>query len=225
MTSESELLKACLSTDSGDLVAWFGKLSNAGFREATAVLAEKIIPSLDKENLWRTVITLSRHNNKAFLGTVLKGLAKSPHFNFADTRQMTEWSQHMTTIDRHKVLIALLPKAANPEEVRTLIGIIAQKTAEIGHGHAIDYLIEAATAPTYFVLLETMSAYEHDKNLLTKICRRVMRRGDGLSYNAVSIFKAYFDLPDINSVFSLHVQPYELGRISTDFNIFLKTVT
>ena len=76
-----------------------------------------------------------------------------------------------------------------------------------------------------FVLLRALCYEEHDRDFLITTCRQVMKRGDNLSFNLASLLRTYFDLPEVKGTFSLALQPYELSRLDTDFDVFSRVMT
>lgn len=202
----------------GELEDYLSHLSNSRFRLAGDCLCQRIMPQLNDSDFWHLAIRLTRYNNKAFLGSVLKSL--SAHPRDLHHRCLCQWAAGMTTLDRHKTLLTLLPQASTPQSVSSLLETFGIPGATLGHGHDIDYLISAATPASFFVLMGYMRLREYDKSFLTVLCRRIMKRADGISFNAASLFKVFFDLPDVHGTFSLRIQPYELGRLETDFALF-----
>ena len=212
----------------GELESFLETLSNAKFREAGEVLARDVVPVLPMEEMWSVVTRLTRRNNRAYLGTMLRGVAarseSADQTLFRCEREMALWAEGMTDLDRHKTLLALLPLASTPQNVSLLLSLFGGVGRTVGHGHDIDYLIATGTPAAYFVLLGYMRIGEHDKAMLTRIARRVMQRADSVAFNAASLFKAFFDLSDVHGTFSLQIEPYELGRLETDYGAFVKRI-
>lgn len=191
------------------LETYLDSLSNAQFRVAGLQLVECIMPKLSDEAYWSMVKRLTQYNNRAFVGSILKNLSKLP-----EKRYIKDWAEVMTPTDKHKVVCALLPMAKLPAEVRYLLEILSPVDKHI------DYLLQIPTMPTLFVLLSYMRDCEHDVPRLTTICRMLMKSNTSLTFNAVSLFKVFFDLKDVHATFSLRIEPYELSRIDSDFEVF-----
>ena len=95
--------------------------------------------------------------------------------------------------------------------------------------------MQTDTPVAAFVLLRSLRFEEHDREYLTSVCRQLVRRAatlshsanrtDSLGFNLASLFRTYFDLPDIRGTFSLTIQPYELSRLDTDFEVFQRLIT
>ena len=69
-----------------------------------------------------------------------------------------------------------------------------------------------------------MRQVEHDRDLLARCCRVLMKRGDALSFNLASVAKVYFDLPQVKGTFSLSLSPFQLGWLETSFENFKKVM-
>ena len=88
-----------------------------------------------------------------------------------------------------------------------------------------EFLLRTAGLVAAFVLLRTLRFEEHDRAYLVSVCRQVMKRGDNLSFNLASLLRAYFDLTEVRGTFSLTLQPFELSRLDTDFEVFSRVMT
>ena len=99
----------------------------------------------------------------------------------------------------------------------------------------VDFLLHTSGLVAAFVLLRTLRFEEHDSYYLTSVCRQLMHRAstlshstgqaDSLSFNMASLLRTYFDLPDLRGTFSLTLEPYELSRLDTDFDVFRRAIT
>ena len=73
-----ERLTVLASRESLDeLGSYLTSMTNSGFRSASTLLAEKVLPKFRGEDFWRVFSYLSLLNPKAFLGTCLKAAASA----------------------------------------------------------------------------------------------------------------------------------------------------
>ena len=87
------------------------------------------------------------------------------------------------------------------------------------------FLLRTDGLPAAFVLLRTLRFEEHNRAFLLATARELIKRGDNLAFNLASLLRAYFDLSELRGTFSLTLQPYELSRLDTDFDVFRRVVT
>ena len=199
-------------------------LSNADFRTAGNILGEKIMAKLDDEDFWSLFKELALYNPKAFLGTCLKAVRqKYLKGNFSlKSENFASYSEFIVNnnmkIDQQKAIKFLLPILKNPEEMRYLFNLYhIDEPSE-----RIRYLIRNATLPSYYLLFESAKQLEHEKDILCRFCMELIREGTRYSYNLASLFKSYFDLPQISGTFSLNIKPYQLNYIDLSYEKFCK---
>ena len=77
-------------------------------------------------------------------------------------------------------------------------------------------LIKAAA----FVLLRALRYEEADRELLLRVARFLLRRGDALSFNVASLMRLSFGLDELRGTFSLQLQPWQLDKMEQDWAYF-----
>lgn len=188
-------------------------LRNADFRLAGTVLADKTL--WGDADFWTFAAVLVAADSRAFLGTMLKAATalrlNVPPLAFA--------AVCTTVIDCRKVLEALLPTAAHPAEVNTLLQLFSVEASVM---EAV--LFKVGTAPAYFVLFNQLKQHEDDAAYLRRFGIELIRKGDKRSFNLACIIKEYFGLPELPGTFSLSLQPYELSRLDTSYDTFLTII-
>ena len=199
-------------------------LRNAEFRAASVVLAEaNFWTSLSDEAFWSAFRTLCRTDSRAFLGTLLKaavGRRKHGGLQWTAPDFLGFCREDATAIDRRKMLEALLPLASTPEEAERLLGELWHR--EEGEKVRAAQLFRAATSPTYFLLFKTLRHLEDDKNYLRRVALELMRRGDKAAFNLAGMLREYFALGELPGTFALQLPPYELSRLDSRYDAFLK---
>lgn len=199
-------------------------LRNAEFRAASVVLAEaNFWTSLSDEAFWLAFRTLCRADSRAFLGTLLKaavGRRKRGGLQWTAPDFFGFCREDATAIDRRKMLEALLPLASTPEEAERLLAVLWHR--EDGEKVRAAQLFRAATSPTYFLLFKTLRHFEDDKNYLRRVALELMRRGDKAAFNLAGMLREYFALGELPGTFALQLPPYELSRLDSRYDAFLK---
>ena len=189
-------------------------LRTAEFRAAGVVLAEANFWSpLTDEAFWAAFRTLCRADSRAFLGTLLKaavGRRKRAGLHFGGAHFSTFCREEATTIDRRKMLEAFLPLVAEPAE------------AADGEKVRVAQLFRAATPATYFLLFKALRHFDDDKLYLRRVALELMRRGDKQAFNLAGMLREYFALGELPGTFALQLPPYELSRLDSRYDAFLK---
>ena len=214
------------------LLAYLAEMSNAQFRNASRVLGERLLPSVDNDVFWPLFRTLFLSDRKAYLGTLLKALvlrlsprgAEVPASSLQEsgiwTSEFVSVCHELTDTDRKKVLLSLLPLLASPSDVERLFLQCGQKEGSSW----IPFLLQVQSKPCYFLLLKALRYVEHDKPLLIRTCHFLMKRGDGLSFSMASLLRLSFGLEEVRGTFSLSLEPYQLARIEQSYEAFLQTM-
>lgn len=214
------------------LLAYLAEMSNAQFRNASRVLGERLLPSVDNDVFWPLFRALFLSDRKAYLGTLLKALVLrlSPRGTEVSTSSLQEsgiWTSEfvsvctdLTDTDRKKVLLSLLPLFYSPSDVERLFLQCGLKEGSSW----IPYLLQVQSKPCYFLLLKALRYVEHDKPLLIRTCHFLMKRGDGLSFSMASLLRLSFGLEEVRGTFSLSLEPYQLARIEQSYEAFLQAM-
>lgn len=231
-------LKALFGAGDWDGVqAYLSTLSNAQFRTAGYLIGERLLADADAEVFWEVARRLILWQPKAFTVTIGKaaalklerGTLSLGHQGFHALSEALKGESHV--IDRHKLLVVWLPAVKDYATMESLLeqfGVAdARQRAEL--------LVPVDGVTAAFVLLRALRFEEHDRDFLTRVCRALIRRASdesnaqskerNLCFNLASLLRTYFDLPDLRGTFSLTIEPYELSRIDTDFDVFSRVVT
>ena len=231
MMLDARKLSTLLETPE-QLLAYLGEMSNAQFRNASRVLGERLLPSVDNDVFWLVFRALLLSDRKAYLGTLLKALVarlcpKGVHPTSEVLDEVGLWTgvfpslcQELTDTDRKKILLALLPLFASPSDAERLLFQCGLKESSSW----IPFLLQVQSKPCYFLLLKALRYVEHDKPLLIRTCHFLMKRGDGQSFNMASLLRLSFGLEEVRGTFSLSLEPYQLARIEQNYDAFLQVM-
>lgn len=226
-TIASRLQTLFASEDWSALVSYLAGLSNAHFRTAGYMIGERMLVDVEPEVFWEVMRRLVEWQPKAFTVTLAK--AALPRLQGGTLSLADAGFSHLASalavpervVDREKILLLWLPAMRRPENMERLFemfGIMAVR-------RRMDFLLRVDTLAAGFVLLRTLRFEEHDGELMTQTCRQLMRRGTSTSFNLASLLRAFFGLDEVRGTFSLTLQPYELARVDTDFDVFVRIVS
>lgn len=205
------------------LLEELNKLSVTEFRTAGYLLSEELLPQLSSEQFWDFFVQVVPTNSRAYLGTFLKAaviLYKKKEL-LLDENKLNSFALQCTAIDTRKTLLALLPLFQSDNEVETLLRTFSFYNVK----KAFPYLHHAATPAAYYVLFKLLKTADLQTDFLRLNVINLMKKGDQLSFNMASILCQYFDLKNIPGQFSLHIHPYELGRLEQGFSTFKKILS
>ena len=218
-------ISRCLQTyaasrDWQGLLVYLQGCSNAQFRTAGYMLAERILPSLAEPDVWELTSTLVSYNSRAFLVTLLKAIAVRLS---DDTLQLHSEGccnfLHQVAsnpLDVQKTLLQLLPVIASPHDIQWLFRQVGIEEGE----PQVPYLMRTATLPAAYALFHTLHRAEHNRSLLLRVTYMLMKRGDGVGFNLASLLRTYYGLEEVKGTFSLQIQPYQLARIANSYDAF-----
>ena len=231
-------LKALFAAEDWEGVqVYLSSLSNAQFRTAGYLIGERLLTDANADVFWEVARRLILWQPKAF--TVTIGKAAAARFEkgtlslndqgFNELAEALKGESHF--IDRHKLLVVWLPAVRDYVKMESLFDSFGVTDAR----QRVELLVPVDGLTAAFVLLRALRFEEHDSDFLTRVCRALIRRASdenssqskerNLCFNMASLLRTYFDLPDLRGTFSLTIEPYELSRIDTDFDVFSRVVT
>lgn len=209
------------------IIHYLDSLSHSQFRTAGYLLGERLLQAVGTDTFWNVAERLILWQPKAFTVTMAK----------AATTRLKEGSLSLDDagflhlcealrsdgrqLDREKLLLQWLPVATLPATIEKLF----ERLNVVSAHRRTDFLLRTEGLAAGFVLLRTLRFEEHNRAFLLTTCRQLIKRGNSLSFNLASLLRTYFDLQEIRGVFSLTLQPYELSRLDTDFDVFRRIVT
>ena len=221
----SKLQSYAHAEDWQGMKAYLASLSHSAFRTASYVMAERVLPPMEAEHYWACFHHIALSDTKAFLMTFIKaalqkyaakGLDFANH-HFLDFAQGTAGQQ--VSLDRQKTLIAILPVLRTHSEVQQVLSAFCNDDAE----RKAIYLVKAnESVPCYYELFLALRHMDHTPDMQVRFLLHVARRSTPLAFNFVSIMRAYFGIEKLNGQFSLTLQPYELSRLESGYDGFVK---
>lgn len=204
-----------------ELQMYLQSLSTSYFRTASFLLAETVLPTCEEKDFWKFFVSIVPTNAKAYLGTFLKAavrLYNTKGLSFDKTALRT-YAASASTIDKQKILQAFLPIVKQHEEVKSLVELFHSSDEQT---YAL--LIRAGTLPCYYVLFNLLKTSD-DSTLIRHVAITLLKRGDSIAYNLVSIIKHYFGVEELPAQLSLKVESYELSRLDANYEKFVKIIT
>lgn len=210
------------------LLDYLKSLSRSNFRTASYVLAERVLPTLAADDYWACFANIAMLDRKAFLVTFLKAavvMYKEHKLDFSDSRFLD--FAHSTasldiSLDRQKSLKIVLPILRTTAEVQMLLSAFCGTNYQKQLAHL---LAADESLPCYHAAFLIMRRFDHDAETLQKIMLYVLKRSTPLSFNFVSITRAYFGVEKLAARFSLVLQPYELSRMEAGYDGFVSVMT
>lgn len=208
-----------------DLFQYLDHLSNSNFKSAKFILENDVLLLASSHDFWEASSRLVEYRPKAFLNSVAK---------VARNRQIRgNWEVDFEFLKRIAVLLSgkeaqpaccrfirfLLPLFSTEQDIDnlfTIFGIDSVKDRII--------LLREVPGSVHFFFMFNLLRSQDDHELVVDCCRFLIKQGDDLSYNMASLLKSYFDLKEVKGIFSLHLQPYELGYLESSFPTFERTI-
>lgn len=214
------------SADWNGMTAYLDRLSHKDFRIAGQIIGTVCLPEADEDAFWSVFYHLLEYNARAFLGTILKSVPerirkgsftlRHPGFIVLSNRLMTKNAE----TDIRKLVSGLLGLLDNPDDISYLF----QRFGVVTSRSKLDYLLRTDTLAACYMLFLTLRELEHDRDLIVKSARYLLKANGSYAFNMVSFLKAYFDLEEIKGTFSLRLKPYELGPLEASYPAFAKLI-
>lgn len=244
----SKLKVLASQSDWQGMLAYLRSLSHSGFRTASYILKERVLPMLDANDFWQCFSDVALTDTKAFLMTFLQAATKmylggsdtnisSSGTNAGSSNTQSGGSFSFdnplflafanktatlpTSLDRKKSLLLLLPIMKTPEEISRLLNAFCLDDNK----KKIPYLVESKETPQcYFVLFQLLRQCDGDMEYMRHTLSLILKRSTPMAFNFVSLARSYFGVEGLNGRFSLRLESYELSRLESDYPTFLKSL-
>lgn len=198
----------------------FGRMSNAEFRRIEASIRDLVLPYLSNSQFWDTYLHLLTYRRQAFLSSILaiRRLSKSGELDFrcVEAQDVAKWIHANTPESAAKIVRMAVPLLADSRQITALF----QWMNFTDSREIIAILTKEPSPQTYHALFQYLRHEGDNQSLQRMACITLMRRSDDLSFNMASILRSYFDITDINSTFSLRIEPHELSYIDQSYSNF-----
>ncbi len=202
------------------LLAYLDGLSNSQFRTAGYMLGDVLMKELSDSDFWHLAQVLIQHDSKAFLVTMLKS-ASERGVSVEDSGFLSLCNiLRQNETDASKTLRHLIPQMQKPEDIERLFSLLGVTDDE----KRLTYLLREESLPASFVLFTTLKRLEHNRDLLVRTVRFIMKRGDSKAFNFASFLKTYWGLSEVEGTFARIVQPYQLAHIEGNYQAFCEAL-
>ena len=206
------------------LLDYLKSLRNADFRAAGIVMSDfKCWENVDEAGFWHFFLVLNTDNARAYLGTLLKAAVARHHvqpLSFENEEFVYFATEVATNIDCRKTLEAFLPLVSTPEAMERMLQRFSFSQEPL-IARAM-FLLRINSPVALFLFFRMLKEVDHDLPLIRRFAVELIRIGDKKSYNMACILRDYFGLSALPGIFSLQLAPYELSRLETKFDYFVK---
>lgn len=215
---------------SASLTAWLGTLSHSQFRTAGYMLGEDFMPRLPVNDFWLLATELVAYHARAFLVTVLRSwVSRRPEvllpFTLSsqpdDPSLLFFQSLRGRAEDVRKSFLFLLPHLTSPSGIEALQQVMGITDIPF----RINSYLQALTPASAFLLVRALHEVEDDRALLIRITYHLIRQRGNLGFNIASLLRTLHGLDEVKGTFSLHLHPYQLSHLLSDYEAFRKVIT
>lgn len=208
-----------------DLFRYLDHLSNSNFKSAKFILENDVLLLASSRDFWETSVRLVEYRPKAFLNSVAK-VARNRRAR-GNWKPDFDYLKHIAELlsgeearpARYRFIRFLLPLFSTEPDIDRLFAAFGVNAPA---GRIV--LLREVSQPIHYFMLFNLLRSQDDHALTVDCCRFLIKQGDDLSYNMASLLKSYFDLKEVKGVFSLQLQPYELGYLENSFSTFERTI-
>lgn len=202
----------------------FDCMSNMEFRRTESYIREHVLPTLSNDSFWETLLHIIQYRRTAFLAcaAAVGNIAASNALSF-DCALPKALSSHLAATNPEslvKIVNIMLPHMKTREQIEALLHCFLSSD----YRTYVAVLIKVDTQLCNFLLFRTLCHLAEDKKLIANCCRFIIRRGSDTAFNMASLLVSYFGITDVNTRFSLNIEPYELSFIDKNYDTFLRVL-
>ena len=213
----TQLISTC---DWDGLTQMLKNLSNMELRRMERMMREEVLPTLENDLFWETLLCAIQFKRSAFISgvTAVRHLVKDGTLNFS-TQGVAQLYEHLKATNAEsvaKLCNMMLPELQTEAQVKGMFEAfhVENEVTQLA------ILLKAEHDLSYYLIFKTLKLIE-DKVVARKCCMALVKRQDDRAFNAVCLIKAYFGLDDLPARFSLTIEQYELSHIDRDFDTFV----
>jgi hypothetical protein len=220
MTNKERVTQLISTRDWEGLTQMLKNLSNMELRRMERVMREEVLPTLENDLFWKTLLCAIQFKRSAFISgvTAVRHLVKDGTLNFS-TQGVAQLYEHLKATNAEsvaKMCNMMLPELQTEAQVKGMFEAfhVENEVTQLA------VLLKAEHDLSYYLIFKTLKLIE-DKVVARKCCMALVKRQDDRAFNAVCLIKAYFGLDDLPARFSLTIEQYELSHIDRDFDTFV----
>lgn len=220
MRASDELGAALAAGDWETARAVLARLSCSEARRMEREMRERVLPAFSSAVFWPAWAWLVAFRPQAYL-QALAGcarLAKADALGL-DTAAAQAAAESITSEQAGKAVSIALPHMRTPEQVEQLLQLFVHAGAE----RLAAALVRETSPLAYYGLAQVLHACT-DSTLAMQCCKALLRKGDDLSRNMVSLLRVDFGLDALQGALSLQVEPYELSFVYASYANFCYTL-
>ena len=219
MTNKERIMQLIGTRDWEGMTQMLGSLSNMELRRMEHVMREEVLPTLENDSFWETLLHLIIFKRAAFISgvTAVTHLVKEGMLDFEveGVRRLYEHLKATNPESLVKMCNMMVPELRTEAQV---MGMFEAFHVE-NEVTRISVLLKSEHDLSYYLIFKTLKLIE-DRLIARKCCVALMKRQDDRAFNAVCLIKAYFGLDDLPARFSLTIEQYELSHIDRDYDTF-----
>ena len=217
----SEALGVALSAgDWSGAAAVLGRLTRSEARQMEREVRMRVLPALDAAAFWPAWAWLVAYRPQAYLPS-LAGcgrLARCDELELASPAALSA-ARSLSGEQAGKAVSIALPHMCTPRQVVQLLQLFSHAGSE----RLAAALVRETTPLAYYGLSHVLHTCADDL-LAEQCCKALLRKGDDLSRNMVSLLRVDFGLDTLQGVGSLQVAPYELSFVYASYDNFCYTL-
>ncbi len=216
------MLQFILARDWESMNKMLHSLSNMEFKRMQSVMRTELLPRLDNALFWETLLHIIIFKKAAFISGALSAsrLAKSGELNFEcdEARALLNYLRTHSPESVVKIANMMITFLNSEEQINSMFKTFCINDEK----ERIAILIKETSPLAYYMLFKNLCQLQDDTATARKCCIFYMQKKDDRSYNMACILRSYFDIPNINTKFSLTIEPYELSYIERSYDTFLR---
>ena len=220
MTNKERVTQLISTCDWDGLTQMLKNLSNMELRRMERVMREEVLPTLENDLFWETLLCAIQFKRSAFISgvTAVRHLVQDGTLDFS-TQGVAQLYEHLKATNVESVVKLcnmMLPELQTESQVKGMFEAfhVENEVTQLA------ILLKAEHDLSYYLIFKTLKLIE-DKVVARKCCMALVKRQDDRAFNAVCLIKAYFGLDDLPARFSLTIEQYELSHIDRDFDTFV----
>ena len=198
----------------------FQAMNNTEFRRAEEYVRTAILPLLDNDPLWTTLLHLVQYRRQAFLSGVLSlqhlVADATLRFDVPSAKAFFDYLQQQHPESIQKTVNMILPLLQTEQQIEALFRVANIEKDK----QRIAALLKVESPQAYHLLFSLLRHQADNRKLALDCSRYILKRDNDMAYNMVSILQAYFGLHELRKQFSLHIEPYELSLLDRGEQIF-----